>query len=83
MANLYSGSIEASSTYKTLAELTELTFTPGTTYTIQILNPAYIREGSTGNGFYIFNNKPFQYTAGADDLYIRVPSGAVSINIAD
>ena len=82
MANLYSGAIATGGEYKTLAELTELTFTEGTTYTIQIFNPAWVREGTTGSGFYIFDNKPFQYTAGSDDLYIRNKYGACDINIA-
>lgn len=88
MANLFSGVIDTSSAWQTLAELTGITFTEGKTYTIQILNAAYVREGApdadnnnTG-GFYIFDNKPFQYAAGADALYIKTPYQKVSINIA-
>lgn len=83
MANLYSGSIDTNNTYKTLAEVTDLTFTEGTKYVIQIQNPAYIREGSTGKGFLIDSNNPFEYTAGDDDLYIKTEFRQCIVNIAD
>lgn len=81
MANLYSGVIDTKGSYNTVTELTEVTFTENTTYTIQVLNPAWVREGTEGTGFYLTNNKPFQYTAGSDDLYIRTDN-TVTINIA-
>lgn len=81
MANLYSGSISAS-TYQTLASLTSLTFTGGTTYVIQIQNSAYIREGTTGEGFLVSSIEPFEWTAGADDLYIKTLSEQCIVNIA-
>ena len=82
MANLYTGTLDTNNTYKTLTELTGLTFTSGTTYTIQIQNMAYIREGSTGVGFLINSILPFEYTAGSDDLYIKNTYTPVVINIA-
>ena len=82
MANLGTFTI-INSDYEKLAELTELTFEEGKTYTIQIYNPAFIREGTIGNGFYIFDNKPFQYTAGSNDLYIKVKGERCEINIAE
>ena len=81
MANLYTGSI-STSTYETLASLTSLTFTSDTTYVIQIQNSAYIREGSTGEGFLINSIQPFEWTAGADDLYIKTLSDQCIVNIA-
>ena len=82
MANLGTFTI-TNSDYEKLSELTEITFIQGTTYTIQIFNPAFIREGTIGNGFYIFDNKPFQYTAGSDDLYIKVKGESCEVNIAE
>ena len=84
MANLYTDSLEFDG-YKTITELTGVTFTPGTVYTIQIQNAAYIREGQDGDGFLITDNKPFQYTASNDDLYIKrlAPYGTIVINIAE
>ena len=70
MANLYTGNLTLGDTYKTLAELTDVTFTNGTTYTIQVYNPCYLREGTTGRGFLINDFTPFKYVAGADSLYI-------------
>lgn len=83
MANLYSGSIDTNGTYKTLAEVTDLTFTKGTKYVIQIQNPAYIREGTTGKGFLVLSADPFEYTAGDEDLYIKTENRQCVVNIAD
>ena len=62
--------------YKTLAELTGLTFTANTTYTVQVFalnNPVYIREGAsdTDAGFKLFDKTPFTWKYdGVNDLYI-------------
>ena len=82
MTNIYSGTIKTDGEYKTLMELTGITFTQGTVYTIQVINPAFLREGTTGSGFYIFDNKPFKYIAGSDDLYIKVKYESCDINIS-
>ena len=59
--------------YRKISELTGITFEEGKTYTLQITSgQAYIREGLNGAGFLIDNTKPFQYTAGTDDLFIKV-----------
>lgn len=82
MANLGTFTIPADGEYHDLEELSELTFTASNTYTMQILNPAYIREGSDGTGFYMPDGRPFQWTAGADMLYVRADYQQASINIA-
>jgi len=84
MANLYTGTLTFNG-YQTVSSLTGIAFTEGITYTIQIQNGAYVREGTTGEGFLILNEKPFQYTATDEDLYIKrlkdnVP---IVINIGD
>lgn len=85
MANLYSGT-KTFSGYKTLAELTELTFEANKTYTIQInVNQAfYIREGSEGNGFIKYDGLPFTWTFdGENNLYIgNQYAKSMSINVA-
>lgn len=81
MANLWTGTVKSSDAYVTLASVSELTFTEGNTYVIQIQNPAWVREGSTGLGFYVSGDDPFEYTAGADDLYIKTVNQCV-VNIA-
>ena len=70
MANLYTGNLTVSDEFKTLSSLTNITFTNGTTYTIQVYNPCYLREGTTGKGFLITNSTPIKYVAGSDSLYI-------------
>lgn len=82
MANLYTGEIDTEGQYKSLASETGVTFTADTKYTIQIQNSAWIREGETGEGFYINDSTPFTYTAGASTLYVKTLSNIV-INIAD
>lgn len=79
MANLYSGHIDTKGEYESVETLTGLTFTSGTTYTIQCLDNAYVREGEIGTGFRA-SSKLIQYTAGDDTLYIK---GDCHINIAE
>ena len=84
MANLYSGT-HTFSGYKTLAELTGLTFEADKTYTIQIQNTCYLREGKIGEGFLFDNENPFEWKYdGENDLYIgNIFSKAIIINVAD
>lgn len=82
MANLGTFTIDTQGTYQTLASITELTFTEGNTYTIQVLNAAYVREGEDGKGFEIDNSAPFVWVAGQDDLYIKNLFVPVEVNIA-
>lgn len=71
MANLYSGYVTFEG-FKKVSDLTNITFTNGTTYEIQIqtaLNDKiFVREGTTGKGFIV--NEKFKYIAGDDDLYV-------------
>ena len=85
MANLYSGT-HSFSGYKTLAELTGLTFEANKTYTIQADDYITVREGTIGKGFSLQDTNPFTWTYnGNDDLYIgnNAPDGNVFINVAD
>ena len=87
MANLYSDTITLKG-YKTLAEVTDLTFTAHTTYTVQAVspdNPLYIREGETGKGFVKYDSKPFDWKYdGENDLYIGSDyEKAVFINVSE
>lgn len=84
MANLYSGVINTDGEYEKLSELTSVTFTTGKTYTLQIQNMAYVREGTAGNGFLISSVDPFKYTpADGVDLYIKTDTFSCVINIAE
>lgn len=83
MANLGTFTVQTNGTYKTLAEVTDLTFTEGNSYQIQILNMAYLREGTTGGGFLVDNSTPIKYTATSDDLYIKNNYGACVVNISE
>ena len=88
MANLYSGYVSFDD-FETLSSLTDITFTKGTTYTIQIQtafnDKILVREGTVGKGFIVGENS-FQYTAGDDDLYIgrlgEYGGNQVYVNIA-
>lgn len=83
MANLATLEVKTAGDYEDLATLASVTFTADTSYTIQIQSqkPAYLREGSDGDGFLITSANPFTYTAGADTLYIKADYAVV--NIAD
>ena len=82
MANLWTGSIDTDGDYESLATVTEQTLTSGTTYTIQVQNAAYIREGSDGDGFLV-SNRVFTLTWGDDAFYIKTLSSNCIINISD
>lgn len=86
MANLFSNTVTLDG-YKTLAELTGLTFTANTVYMVQVIcsnQEFFVREGATGNGFKCNSKTPFQWTYdGVNDLYIGYASGGnVYINVA-
>lgn len=83
MANLYSGNL-TNKTYEKLSELTGLTFTADTDYTVQVqTGEIFVREGTTGDGFLINRaDGPFQFKQGESDLYVKITSGVSRINIA-
>ena len=86
MANLYSGSITTGSAYLKVSDASRVIFTSGTTYILQIQNPAYIIESvevPTKGGFLILNSNPFSYTpSGTGDLYIKSLNTTNIVNIA-
>lgn len=84
MANLWTGTVDFDG-YKTITELSGITFEADTTYTIQVNGAAILREGEAGEGFIINTDTPFQYTAGVDDLYIAKEGDnhTIRINIAE
>lgn len=82
MANLATTTI-TNQTYETLSSLTGVTFVADTVYAIQFLSPVYVREGDTGDGFFIETSMPFQYTARAENLYVKCALDSSIVNIAD
>ena len=86
MANLYSGGTYSFTGYKTLSELTGLTFVENKVYTVQIKSDSsyYVREGTEGIGFEDSEHKPFTWTYdGINDLYIGNTHGnSIYINVA-
>jgi hypothetical protein len=83
MANLYTGT-HSFTGYKTLTELTGLTFTANTTYSIQVLNMCQVREGEIGKGYLVDTITPFDWKYdGENDLYIGdIVGKSVTINIS-
>ena len=79
MANLGTWVVDTQGEYEKISEITGIEFEAGKTYTMQVVYNAYIREGEEGEGFDV-GSKPFQYTAGSEDLYIK---GKCRINIAE
>lgn len=86
MANLYTGA-HSFTGYKTLAELTGLTFTVNTEYQIQVRsNTSYFaREGTEGEGFEDYDHRPFTWEYdGEKDLYIgNKYAPSLVINVSD
>lgn len=73
MANLWSDTIILEG-FKSLEEITGLTFTSGIKYYIQTIssnNSVYVREGSEGKGFLNPGIEPFEWKYdGENSLYI-------------
>lgn len=64
----YTGKINTKETFKKVADLTDITFTSGKTYTMQIQNQAWLK---VDDAEFFFNNEKFEYKAGSSDLYIK------------
>lgn len=79
MATSYTGRIGTDGQYVDLATESGVTFTSGTTYTIQIQNLAYLKLGDAE--FAIYTNDPFTYTAGSDTLYIKTTYNTCVVTI--
>ncbi len=83
MANLYTGTIQTNGEYVNLATEAGITFTEGTTYAIQIQNPAWLREGENGKGFLFDKDKGLSWTCKGEDLYIKTDYRDAIVNIAE
>jgi hypothetical protein len=83
MPNLYTGNLDVTE-FKTITELTGITFTPNTEYSIEIKGDCVVREGTVGLGNLIEGKERILFKAGDSDLYLG-PNGVnhtVRINIA-
>lgn len=82
MANLHTEKYKFSG-YKTIAELTGLTFTVGEKYSLQVQGVCYIREGTEGEGFLVTVLDPIDYTVESDELYFScVGRRPFTLNVA-
>lgn len=90
MGNLGYFKVDTNNEYVKLDTLTELTFSEGTTYTMQAENAGgrlvvcMSSTAPTEGGFVIQNLEKFSYTpTSGEDIYVRTGSyGAVYLNIA-
>ena len=79
MANLWTGEVVAKN-YKSISEVSEVTFTSGSKYQLQVDGIAYIREGTQGKGNIVKDASTFiEYTAGDDVLYIKTDGCVLNI----
>jgi len=76
----YTGSINTNEAYESIETLTELTFTVGNTYAIQVQNIAEVKVADAE--FTINSITPFNFTQGDDTIYIRT-HGVVVLTILD
>ena len=81
MTESYTGSIKTEGQFETVESLTNVTFTAGNTYTMQIQNLAYLKLGDAV--FSITTDQPFTYKAGTDDLYIKTTYGECVLTILE
>lgn len=85
MAQSYTGVINTNGEYETVESLTNVSFTSGTTYNMQIqnqgyLNPVYMK---VGNAEFKFGDEKFDFKAGSDDLYIKTTEGPIVLVILE
>ena len=88
MSNLATISVAPNVEYQNLATLASVTFTSGTTYVIQISGNVLVSEKATKpteGGFYIHDDRPFEFVAGSDPLWIKNlrEFDSAIVNIAD
>lgn len=79
-AQSFTGVINTNGDWETVASLTNITFTEGTTYNIQINNLAYLK---IGNAVFSFNGEKFDYKASSDDLYIKTNNNSCTLSILE
>ena len=76
----YTGRIDTNNQYDTIESLTDITFTVGNTYTMQVQNDAYIKIGDAE--FYVADEK-FQYKAINEDIYIKTTERSIVLTILE
>ena len=69
----FTGTINTNGEFAEVSELTDVTFSSGTTYNMQIQNVAYLK---VGDAVFCFNNEKFDYKASSDTLYIKTATGS-------
>lgn len=79
-AQSFTGTINTNGEFVEVSELTDITFTNGTTYKMQIQNYAYLK---IGNAVFCFNNEKFDYKASSDTLYIKTTGASCELTILE
>lgn len=82
MANLWTGEVISNNEYIDLATASGVTFENGKRYQIQFFNKGFIREGNIGEGFDVYEAKPFTLEYKGDTVYVCGTS-KVKVNIAE
>ncbi len=77
----YTGTIDTKGEFKSIASLTGITFSSGTSYTMQIQNMALLKIGDAV--FTITVNEPFTYTAGEETLYMKTCYGQCVLTVLE
>ena len=72
MAESYTGTIKTDGEWVEVETATGVTFTVGSTYSMNVINTAEIK---VANAIFPVTNEKFQYKAGVDDLYIKTQDG--------
>lgn len=76
----YTGIINTNGVFENVTTLTEVTFTQGNTYTIQIQNLAWVK---IADAIFEVGGKPFTYKAGEDELQVKTPNANAIISILE
>ena len=77
----FTGKIDTEGQFEDVATLTGVSFTSGTSYTLQVRNFVQLK---LGDGIIDVNTTtPFTYVAGTDDLKINTPQGATLLTVIE
>ena len=86
MTNLWTGSVNTSGDFASLATISGVTFVSGKKYVFQVFGQCKFCEGTPGassKGFTILTSEPFQLDCDGTAIYVKNLGMPCIVNIAD
>ena len=80
MAESFTGEIDTQGEFETVEDLTNVSFTAGNVYSMQIQNGANLK---IADAIFTIEDEYFQYKAGVEDLYIQTTYRPCTLTILE